>query len=98
MGAVGCGVLYFGIALFMTSSIGLDPVTGLAQRLADKTGWQFKTGRRCIDFTMMAVGICTGGKFGVITILTAFPAGPMIQFFVSLILQISSLKTVAQRA
>ena len=81
IGFMGCAILYFGIALFIVSDIGVDPVTGLAASIAEKAGWQFKTGRRCIDFTLMAAGILAGGTFGVITLATVVAAGPVIQFF-----------------
>lgn len=77
---VGCGLLYLGVAIFIAVDIGMDPMTGIAMVLKDWLHWDFKKGKWLFDGTLTVVGFLLGGKLGVITVVTAFSAGPAIQF------------------
>lgn len=81
MGAfLGCTLLYTGVALYIVADIGLDPFTGLVMVLKDKTGKEYRKVKICFDLTCIVLGLLLGGKLGIITIITALTAGPVIQF------------------
>ena len=76
----GCLCLYTGVAIFIAVNIGLDPMTGTAMVVRDWLGWDFKKAKWLFDAVVMISGFLMGGKIGVVTILTAISAGPMIQW------------------
>lgn len=78
--AIGCLLLYTGVAMFITADIGLDPFTGLVMVIKDKTGKEYREMKVCFDIGCILLGFLLGGKLGVITIITALTAGPVIQF------------------
>lgn len=78
-GLTGCFLLYTGVAIFIVMDIGLDPFTGLVMTIKDKLSWDYKRTKIVFDISMVLIGVLLGGKLGVITLVTAFTAGPMIQ-------------------
>ncbi len=82
--ATGCFLLYFGVSLYITADIGLDPFTGLVMVIRDKVGKEFQVVKICFDIGCIVLGFVLGGKLGVITIITALAAGPLIQFMTRL--------------
>ena len=78
---LGCIFLYFGVAMYIVADIGLDPFTGIVMVLKDKLKKEYKVVKICFDIVCIFIGFILGGKLGVITILTAATAGPVIQFF-----------------
>lgn len=85
----GCILLYTGVAIFVAMDIGMDPMTGMAMVLKDKLHCEFKKAKWIFDGTMTLLGVVTGGKIGVITVLTAICAGPAIQLIAEKITGIS---------
>jgi len=81
--AIGCTLIYIGVSIFITMDIGVDAFTGIVLVISDKTGWNFKRTKIAFDLCMIVVGTILGGKLGAITFITAFTAGPAIQFFVN---------------
>ena len=79
--AIGCLLLYTGVAMFITADIGLDPFTGMVMIIRDKIGKEYGTVKVCFDAGCIILGFVLGGKLGIITILTALSAGPLIQLF-----------------
>lgn len=77
---LGCLMLYIGVAIFIAVDIGLDPMTGVAMVLRDFLKWDFKKAKWLFDGVMTIAGFLLGGTLGVVTILTAITAGPMIQW------------------
>ena len=77
---VGCTLMYLGVAMFITADMGLDPFTGLVMVLRDKTKKEFQVVKISFDVGCIAIGFLLGGKLGVITVITAVTAGPVIQF------------------
>lgn len=77
---LGCLMLYTGVAIFIAVDIGLDPMTGVAMVLRDFLKWDFKKAKWLFDGVMTIAGFLLGGTLGVVTILTAITAGPMIQW------------------
>ena len=81
LGAVlGCLMLYTGVAMYITADIGLDPFTGVVMVIKDRLGKEFRTVKIDFDISCIIIGTILGGKPGVITIITALTAGPVIQF------------------
>lgn len=81
LGAViGCLLLYTGVAMYITADIGLDPFTGAVMVLKDKLNKEYRIVKIGFDICCIIIGTILGGKLGVITIITAFTAGPVIQF------------------
>ena len=77
---VGCLLLYTGVAIFIAVDIGLDPMTGVAMVIRDVLKWDFKKAKWLFDGVMTLIGFVLCGTLGVVTILTALTAGPMIQW------------------
>ena len=81
LGAVlGCLMLYTGVAMYITADIGLDPFTGVVMVIKDRLGKEFRTVKIGFDISCIIIGTILGGKLGVITVITALTAGPVIQF------------------
>jgi len=78
---LGCLFLYLGVAMFIAADIGLDPFTGIVMVLRDKCKKEYKVVKICFDIVCILIGFILGGKIGIITILTAATAGPVIQLF-----------------
>lgn len=77
---IGCTLLYTGVAMYITADIGLDPFTGMVMVLRDKVKKEYRVVKICFDIGCIILGTVLGGKLGVITVITAFTAGPVIQF------------------
>ncbi len=81
LGAViGCLLLYTGVAMYITADIGLDPFTGVVMVLRDRLKKEYRYVKIGFDISCIIIGTLLGGKLGVITIITALSAGPVIQF------------------
>lgn len=78
---IGCLLLYTGVAIFIVVDIGLDPFTGVVMVIRDKIKWDYKKTKIMFDIFMVVIGTTLGGKLGVVTLITALTAGPVIQFF-----------------
>lgn len=82
---IGCSLTYIGVGIYVAMNIGLDPFTGLVMVIKDKVKFEFKYVKIGFDICLIAIGFLLGGKFGFMTLITAFVAGPMIQFVSTLI-------------
>lgn len=78
--AAGCFLLYTGVAMFITADIGLDPFTGMVMVIRDRVKKEYRVVKVVFDVCCIIAGTLLGGTLGVITILTAISAGPLIQF------------------
>ena len=78
--ALGCLLLYTGVAMFITADIGLDPFTGIVMVIRDRLKKEYKYVKIGFDIVCIILGFSLGGKLGAITVITAFLAGPYIQF------------------
>ncbi|WP_233449224.1 YczE/YyaS/YitT family protein [Levilactobacillus suantsaii] len=78
-GATGISLYYLGISLFVAADIGVDPFSGFMLTIRDKTGWSMRRSKITFDVCLIVVGVLLGGRFGIITILTALTTGPTIQ-------------------
>ncbi len=87
-GVSGSLMLYPGIAMYITADIGVDPFTGVVLVLRDRLQKEYRVVKVVFDVGCIMLGVLLGGRLGVITILTAFAAGPFIQFLVETISKI----------
>lgn len=76
---LGCSMLFLGIGIFIAMDIGMDPVTGVNMVVRDKINGQYKTAKIICDIISLVLGFILGGKVGVVTVIAAFTAGPIIQ-------------------
>lgn len=83
--AVACLFLFFGIALFISINIGLDPFTGAAMVLSDFIKKPYKITKVILDLLFFIFGWLFGGEVGFITVIAAFLGGPIIHKFVLLL-------------
>lgn len=79
-GVIGTSIFFIGVSLFVASNIGVDPVNGLVLTLRDKTGWSLQKMKVTVDLCLIVIGLLLGGKFGLITVITAITTGPAIQY------------------
>lgn len=78
----GCLLLCIGVSIYIALDMGVDPFTGLVLFLTEITGKQYRHVKVTFDLTMIVIGIILGGKFGIVTLITALTVGPVIQFLV----------------
>ena len=83
--AIGCFLLYMGVAMYITADVGLDPFTGFVMTIRDKVNKQFRVVKVCFDICCIVLGFVLGGKLGIITNLTALAAGPVNQFLAEIV-------------
>lgn len=76
---IGCLCICVGVSLFIAVDIGYDPMTGTAWVIADALHWPFGRAKILFDGVLLVAGALMGGKLGVITVVTALVAGPIIQ-------------------
>lgn len=79
--SLGCLSLFLGLALFISSNIGVDVWTGLSLFLKDKFKKDFKFVKILVDIVTATTGYLMGGKIGLVTIIAAILGGPLIQKF-----------------
>ncbi|MDO5425110.1 MAG: DUF6198 family protein [Eubacteriales bacterium] len=81
----GCLLLYLGVAIYIAVDMGVDPFTGVVLVLRDVLKKEYRYVKIGFDITMIVVGTLLGGRLGVVTIVTAVTAGPVIQYFTGLV-------------
>lgn len=82
---LGCLMLFFGIALFMSLKVGQDPWTGTIMTLVEKLKLKFIVAKISLDLTCLAVGFLLHGIVGVTTLVAAVLGGPMIHMFAKML-------------
>lgn len=77
------GILLFaaGASLYMSAGIGASPYDALAPTIVDHTGWQYRLVRTVQDLFFVAMALLFHGPVGIGTVMTAFFAGGLIQWF-----------------
>jgi uncharacterized membrane protein YczE len=84
----GCILIYLGVALFIVTDIGLDPITALISVIRDKLKWNFGITKVAFDTTFVTFGALLGGKLGIVTIITMLTAGPVIEIITKKLLKV----------
>ena len=79
----GVGIVLFtaGASAYMTAGIGTAPYDAIAPIVVDRTGWRYRAVRVVQDLAFVGLAVAFGGPVGVGTVMTAFFAGPLIDFF-----------------
>lgn len=75
----GCSMLFLGIGIFIAINVGMDPCTGMVMILKDRIKHEYKVAKVICDLLTLIIGVSLGGKFGIVTVIVAFIAGPTIQ-------------------
>lgn len=88
----GCLLLYTGVAIFIAMDVGLDPMTGTAMVVRDRLHWDYKKAKWLFDGCVTLIGFLLGGKVGIVTILSAVSAGPVIQYIAEKVTGVSRKK------
>lgn len=88
---IGCIILYLGVAIFIVVNIGLDPFTGVVMTICDKVKKEYRIVKVIFDICVIFIGVILGGKFGLITIITAICCGPTIQCFTKVLNKVIKL-------
>ncbi|GMA24611.1 hypothetical protein GCM10025864_23700 [Luteimicrobium album] len=70
-----------GASAYMTAGIGTAPYDAIAPIVVDRTGALYRVVRVAQDLLFVGLAIVLGGPVGVGTVMTAFFAGPLIDFF-----------------
>ena len=70
-----------GASAYMTAGIGTAPYDAIAPIVVDRTGWRYRAVRVVQDLAFVGLAVAFGGPVGVGTVMTAFFAGPLIDFF-----------------
>lgn len=81
----GCFLVHLEAALYISANIGMDPFNGLAMAFKDILHTQYRKVKVPFDCLLIVIGFLFGGKAGIITIFTAFTAGPSIQYLSNVI-------------
>lgn len=81
--ALGMLVLAIGAAMNIVANLGVSPYDALplVGEILGKGKIRFQYARVVLDFSAVGVGFLLGAKIGVMTIVTAFFMGPLLQFF-----------------
>lgn len=82
------GLLLNGLAggLYIGSQLGPGPRDGLMTGLARRTGWSLRLVRTGLELSVLAVGWLLGGAVGIGTVVYALAIGPLVQFFLPLVM------------
>lgn len=81
--ALGMVILAIGAAMNIVANLGVSPYDALplvAETLG-KGKIRFQYARVVLDFTAVGIGFLLGAQVGVMTLVTAFLMGPLLQFF-----------------
>ncbi len=81
----GCLLLYLGVAIYIAVDIGVDPFTGVVLWIRDVAHREYRSIKILFDLSMIVLGSVLGGTLGVVTVITALTAGPVIQLFTDLL-------------
>jgi len=82
------GLLLNGLAggLYIGSQLGPGPRDGLMTGLARRTGWSLRLVRTGLELSVLAIGWLLGGAVGIGTVVYALAIGPLVQFFLPLVM------------
>ena len=71
----GVIIYVIAVALFVWSNVGVNPWIAFSLILSEKFRKSFGKMKLCVDLSALICGICLGGKFGPITLITALLCG-----------------------
>lgn len=78
---VGIAIFTLGTSLYMEADLGVAPYDAIAPIIVKKTHLKYQYVRACQDIAFMVAGWFVHGDVGFMTIIVAFFAGPLINFW-----------------
>ncbi|GLB46169.1 membrane protein [Philodulcilactobacillus myokoensis] len=75
---IGLILFTLGTSVYMSSKLGAAPYDAIAPIISDKTHGKYQIVRSIQDILFMVAGYFAGGSVGIMTVITAFFAGPLI--------------------
>lgn len=78
---VGITLFAAGASMYMTAALGNSPYDAIAPIIVDHTGLPYRLVRVVQDLAFVGVALAFHGQIGIGTVMTAFFAGPLIDFF-----------------
>jgi len=78
---VGIVLFTAGASAYMTAGIGTAPYDAIAPIVVDRSRVRYRVIRVAQDLIFVALAVVLGGPVGIGTVMTAFFAGPLIDFF-----------------
>ncbi|MGG5461638.1 YczE/YyaS/YitT family protein [Clostridium sp. B9] len=79
--ALSCIIIAIGFSFLVSTELGVAPNDLVPLIIRDKTNFQYRWIRICLDLTFLAIGYALDGVVGVGTIIAVLFTGPAIQFF-----------------
>ncbi|HEX5143420.1 MAG TPA: hypothetical protein VFW21_06080, partial [Mycobacterium sp.] len=70
-----------GASMYMTAGLGNSPYDAIAPIIVDRSRLPYRAVRVVQDLLFVGLALVFGGQIGVGTVMTAFFAGPLIDFF-----------------
>jgi uncharacterized protein len=78
---VGVTLFAAGASMYMTAALGNAPYDAIAPIIVDRTRLPYRVVRVAQDLAFVALALAFHGQVGIGTVMTAFFAGPLIDFF-----------------
>jgi uncharacterized protein len=78
---VGIALFAAGASMYMTAALGNSPYDAIAPIIVDHTGLPYRVVRVAQDLVFVVLALAFHGQVGIGTVMTAFFAGPLIDFF-----------------
>ncbi|WP_300348848.1 hypothetical protein [Clostridium sp.] len=79
--ALSCIVIAIGFSFLVSTDLGVAPNDLVPLIIRDKTNFQYRWIRICLDLTFLIIGYALAGVVGIGTIIAVLFTGPAIQFF-----------------
>ncbi|MHC9292115.1 YczE/YyaS/YitT family protein [Mycobacterium sp. LTG2003] len=78
---IGITLFAAGASMYMTAALGNSPYDAVAPIIVDHTRLPYRVVRVAQDLVFVALALAFHGQVGIGTVMTAFFAGPLIDFF-----------------
>ena len=83
--ALGCFIIAIGFSMLSATKVGVAPNDIIPFIIKERTNWEYRWIRICLDLTYVVAGYLLGGVFGLGTIVATLLLGPTIQFFLPIV-------------
>ncbi|GLB46383.1 membrane protein [Philodulcilactobacillus myokoensis] len=80
-GAIGLLFFTLGTSIYMSTKLGVAPYDAIAPTISERFHIKYQYVRTVQDILFMVAAVIAGGAYGIMTIVTAFFAGPLITFW-----------------
>ena len=83
--ALGCFIIAIGFSMLSDNKVGVAPNDIIPFIIKERTNWEYRWIRICLDLTYVVAGYLIGRVFGLGTIVATLLLGPTIQFFLPIV-------------